>query len=60
MVVDEQGNPIHLAQPVDNDFRVFYNSNGNPDAVNGKAWRIGDEGEITNPIAGDDAIYNGS
>ena len=59
MVVDEKGNPIHLAQPVDNDFRVFYNSNGNPDAVNGKAWRIGDEGAITNPIAGDDAIYNG-
>lgn len=58
-IVDEQGNPISLAQPVDNDFKVFYNSSGDPCAVDGKAWRVGDEGEVTNPVADSDSIYSG-
>ena len=58
MIVDEQGDPISLAQPVDNDFKVFYNSSGDPCAVDGKAWRVGEEGDVTNPVADTDAIYS--
>ena len=58
-IVDEKGDPISLAEPVNNDFKVYYNSNGDPCDVDGKAWRVGDEGPVTNPITDSDSIYNG-